>query len=212
MVVVLGPPNEPAHAIVVEIPHDKSKDPKQLARYATALWLLLRCDVTVLVVCPDQGVAAHYATPVDSGLTGYRLHPHVLGPDNIPRSPTPPRGVSSARPLGPGGHGPRPTPEEITNSRGFTLPNDTRARTTTCTGLIQLEKLGHTRRDRADPRRPVRRTGRPTRLMQERRTVQGALGGSVPYASCSIRTKDGASGREVEAIWCTGTPPASTSS
>ncbi|MFI6712630.1 hypothetical protein ACIBF7_39745 [Nonomuraea sp. NPDC050478] len=84
VVVVLGPPNEPAHAIVVEIQHDKSKDPKQLARYAAALWLLLRCDVTVLVVCPDQGVATHYAAPVDSGLTGYRLRPHVLGPDDIP--------------------------------------------------------------------------------------------------------------------------------
>ncbi|MGI5273267.1 hypothetical protein ACQEUU_29245 [Nonomuraea sp. CA-218870] len=84
VVVVLGPPNEPAHAIVVEIQHDKSKDPKQLARYAAALWLLLRCDVTVLVVCPDRGVAAHYAAPVDSGLIGYRLHPHVLGPDDIP--------------------------------------------------------------------------------------------------------------------------------
>ncbi|MFG1948804.1 hypothetical protein [Nonomuraea sp. NPDC048826] len=84
VVVVLGPPNQPAHAIVVEVQHDKSKDPKQLARYAAALWLLLRCDVAVLVVCPDQEVAAHYAAPVDSGLTGYRLYPHVLGPDDIP--------------------------------------------------------------------------------------------------------------------------------
>ncbi|MGI5273270.1 hypothetical protein ACQEUU_29260 [Nonomuraea sp. CA-218870] len=68
----------------MEIQQDKSKRPRQLARYAAALWLLLGCDVTVLVICPDQGVADHYAKPIDSGLTGYRLHAQVLGPDDIP--------------------------------------------------------------------------------------------------------------------------------
>ncbi|GAA3157734.1 hypothetical protein GCM10010486_24750 [Nonomuraea roseoviolacea subsp. carminata] len=84
LVIVLGPPQAPAHAIIVEIQQDKSKNPRQLARYAAALWLLLGCDVTVLVVCPDRGVAAHYAAPVESGLTGYRLQAQVLGPDGIP--------------------------------------------------------------------------------------------------------------------------------
>ncbi|MFI7226962.1 hypothetical protein ACIBO5_27435 [Nonomuraea angiospora] len=84
VVVVLGPPQSPAHAIIVEVQQDKSKDSKQLARYAAALWLMLGCDVTVLVVCPDRGVADHYAQPVDSGLTGYRLQAQVLGPDDIP--------------------------------------------------------------------------------------------------------------------------------
>ncbi|MEV4578054.1 hypothetical protein AB0K16_32885 [Nonomuraea jabiensis] len=84
VVVVLGPPEPPAHAIIVEVQQDKSKDPKQLARYAAALWLMLRCDVTVLLVCPDRGVADHYAQPIDSGLTGYRLQAQVLGPDDIP--------------------------------------------------------------------------------------------------------------------------------
>ncbi|MBE1587264.1 hypothetical protein ACFPOI_02420 [Nonomuraea angiospora] len=84
VVVVLGPPQAPAHAIIVEVQQDKSKDPKQLARYAAALWLMLRCDVTVLLVCPDRGVADHYAPPVESGLTGYRLQAQVLGPDDIP--------------------------------------------------------------------------------------------------------------------------------
>ncbi|MEU8250436.1 hypothetical protein [Nonomuraea sp. NPDC048916] len=51
---------------------------------AAALRLLLSCDVTVLVICPDRGVAAHYARPIDSGLTGYRLQGRVLGPDDIP--------------------------------------------------------------------------------------------------------------------------------
>ncbi|MFC4063281.1 hypothetical protein ACFOWE_33790, partial [Planomonospora corallina] len=84
LVVVLGPPADPAHAVIVEVQQDRSKDPRQLARYAAALWLLLGCDVTVLVVCPDARTAAHYARPVDSGLTGYRLQPAVLGPDAIP--------------------------------------------------------------------------------------------------------------------------------
>ncbi|GGS58065.1 hypothetical protein GCM10010156_15800 [Planobispora rosea] len=84
LVLVLGPPQAPAHAIVVEIQQDKSKDPRQLARYAVALWLQSRCDVTVLVVCPDTTTAAYYAKPIDFGLTGCRLQAHVLGPDDIP--------------------------------------------------------------------------------------------------------------------------------
>ncbi|MBN6053462.1 hypothetical protein JYK22_16090 [Nonomuraea sp. RK-328] len=84
LVLVLGPPQAPAHAIIVEVQQDKSKNPRQLARYAAAVWLLLRCDVTILLVCPDRGVAAHYAVPIDSGLTGYRFQAQVLGPDGIP--------------------------------------------------------------------------------------------------------------------------------
>ncbi|MFI7114292.1 hypothetical protein ACIBK9_48830 [Nonomuraea sp. NPDC050227] len=82
--IVLGPPQSPAHAIIVEIQQDKSKDPRQLARYAAAQWLMLRCDVTVLVVCPDRGAAAYYSRPIDTGLTGYRLQAYVLGPDDVP--------------------------------------------------------------------------------------------------------------------------------
>lgn len=84
LVVVLGPPRPPAHAIIVEIQQDKSKEPRQFARYAAALWLMLGCDVSVLVICPSRIVADYYAQPVESGLTGYRLRPWVLGPDSIP--------------------------------------------------------------------------------------------------------------------------------
>ncbi|MEU6715195.1 hypothetical protein ABZ897_27330 [Nonomuraea sp. NPDC046802] len=82
--IVLGPPQSPAHAVIVEIQQDKSKDPQQLARYAAASWLMLRCNVTVLVICPDRAVADHYTQPIDSGLDGYRLQARVLGPDGIP--------------------------------------------------------------------------------------------------------------------------------
>ncbi|WP_344855493.1 hypothetical protein [Planomonospora alba] len=84
LVLVMGPPADPAHAVIVEVQQDRSKDPRQLARYAAALWLLLGCGVTVLVVCPDARTAAHYARPIDSGLPGYRLRACVLGPDTIP--------------------------------------------------------------------------------------------------------------------------------
>ncbi|MFC5823798.1 hypothetical protein [Nonomuraea insulae] len=84
LIFTLGPQPRPWRAILVEIQLDKSKDPRQLARYAAAVWLQLGCDVTVLVICPEQRVADHYAQPIDSGLTGYRLRAEVLGPDIIP--------------------------------------------------------------------------------------------------------------------------------
>ncbi|WP_433510261.1 hypothetical protein ACQP2T_41185 [Nonomuraea sp. CA-143628] len=84
LVFVMGPPQKPVHAIIVEVQRDKSKDEKQLARYAAALWLMLSCDVSILVVCPDRNAADHYAQPIKSGLTGYRPRPWVLGPDDIP--------------------------------------------------------------------------------------------------------------------------------
>ncbi|MEV6150420.1 hypothetical protein AB0L53_08770 [Nonomuraea sp. NPDC052129] len=84
VVLVMGPPQTAAHAIIVEVQKDKSKDPEQIARYAAAVWLMLRCDVSVLMICPDRNVADHYAQPIESGLTGYRLRPWVLGPDDVP--------------------------------------------------------------------------------------------------------------------------------
>jgi hypothetical protein len=84
VVIVQGPPPSPAHVIIIEIQKDKSKDPKQLARYAASAWLQLDCDVTVLVICATTAVAEYYAQPIDSGLTGYRPRAMVLGPGDIP--------------------------------------------------------------------------------------------------------------------------------
>ncbi|MBF8191200.1 hypothetical protein ITP53_36925 [Nonomuraea sp. K274] len=84
VVVALGPPQSPAHAIIVEVQNDKSKPPRQLARYAAAVWLMLGCNVTVLVICPTRSVATHYAEPIDTGLSGYRPQACVLRPDDIP--------------------------------------------------------------------------------------------------------------------------------
>lgn len=84
VVLSLGPHTSPLHAVIIEVQQDKSKEPKQLSRYAAALWLLMKCDVTVLIVCPDRAAAKYYAQPIDSGLTGYQLQAQVLGPDDIP--------------------------------------------------------------------------------------------------------------------------------
>ncbi|WP_230465475.1 hypothetical protein [[Actinomadura] parvosata] len=84
LVFTLGPAQCPQHVIIVEIQQGRGKSVVQLARYAAAAWLLLRCDVTVLVVCPNQPDADHYGQPIDSGLTGYRFQARTVGPDDIP--------------------------------------------------------------------------------------------------------------------------------
>src|SRR4051812_19445874 len=71
-VISVGLPNAPTHGIIVEVQRDKSPAKlRQLPRYAAELWLMLRCPVTVLCVCPDTDVAAHYAEPITTELPGY---------------------------------------------------------------------------------------------------------------------------------------------
>ncbi|GAA2210941.1 hypothetical protein GCM10009850_064000 [Nonomuraea monospora] len=85
LVLTMGPPHgEAEHAIIVEVQQGKGKNPRQLARYAAALWLMLDCPVSVLVICPDRADAAFYAQPIDTDLPGYRPQPYVLGPDDVP--------------------------------------------------------------------------------------------------------------------------------
>jgi hypothetical protein len=58
-VITVGPPQAPIHGIIVEIEQGKRDSKRrQLPRYAAALWLLLRCRVDVLLVCPNPQVAA----------------------------------------------------------------------------------------------------------------------------------------------------------
>lgn len=84
-VITVGPPHAPIHGIIVEIEQGKrGSKRRQLPRYAAALWLLLRCRVDVLLVCPDPKVAAFYTEPVRTDLPGYVFHAVVLGPADIP--------------------------------------------------------------------------------------------------------------------------------
>ena len=84
-VITVGPPREPLHGIIIEIQQERSTSKRgQLPRYAAALWLSLRCPVTVLCVCPDSDAAAWYAAPIPTDLPGYVFRAEVLGPGEIP--------------------------------------------------------------------------------------------------------------------------------
>jgi hypothetical protein len=84
-VITVGPPQSPVHGIVVEVQQGKAAGKrKQLPRYAAALWLFLRCPVTVLCVCPESEAAAYYAKPIETELPGYVFRAVVLGPGDVP--------------------------------------------------------------------------------------------------------------------------------
>jgi len=84
-VVISGAPRQPAHAAVVEAQQEKDEAKReQLPRYAAALWLLLRCHVDVLVICPHQATADWYARPIPTTLPEYTLYPRAIGPSQVP--------------------------------------------------------------------------------------------------------------------------------
>jgi hypothetical protein len=84
-VITVGPPRNPAHAIIVEIQQRGSLEKRrQIPRYAAMAWLTLRCPITVLVVCPSTAAAAWYRKPVETNLPGYTFAADVLGPEEIP--------------------------------------------------------------------------------------------------------------------------------
>ncbi len=85
VVVVDGPARDPVHGTIVEVQLTRSENKRQqLARYAAALWQMIRCPVDVLVICPDQAVADFYARPIATSLPGYRLTPRTVGPQQVP--------------------------------------------------------------------------------------------------------------------------------
>lgn len=83
--ITVGPPQAPLRGIIIEVQQERSVSKRsQLPRYAAALWLLLRCPVTVLCVCPDSDAAAWYSVPISTDLPGYVFRAEVLGPEEIP--------------------------------------------------------------------------------------------------------------------------------
>ncbi|MFI6480218.1 hypothetical protein ACIBH1_19940 [Nonomuraea sp. NPDC050663] len=80
---VLGPPHEPSLGIAIEVQRDRNKDPVQFARYAASMWLMLRCDAIVLLICPDEKTATHYSRAIRTGLTGFDYRCHVVGPAQV---------------------------------------------------------------------------------------------------------------------------------
>jgi hypothetical protein len=84
-VVIAGPQRDPEHGIVIEAQQQKSREKReQLARYAAELWLLLRCPVDVVVICPDEDVCAFYAEPVVTTLRGFIHTARPLRPGLVP--------------------------------------------------------------------------------------------------------------------------------
>lgn len=72
-------------AVVVEI--QRRRDPKKWLSwpvYLATLRARLGCPVSLLVICPDERVAAWCRTPIDMGHAGWILTPHVIGPSTVP--------------------------------------------------------------------------------------------------------------------------------
>lgn len=76
------------HIVIIEA--QRARDPDKRASwpyYLAYLHAKYRCPVTLLVTCHDPTVARWARTPIDIGPpahTSMRVHPLVLGPDNVP--------------------------------------------------------------------------------------------------------------------------------
>jgi hypothetical protein len=99
VVVVGGPPNDPAYGVIVE--PQQSQDSGKLhdwPRYAAAFWLETGKPAWVLVFCPNHKVADWYLRrqPVATNLPDYSLPLIVIGPAQIPVITDPADVVSDA--------------------------------------------------------------------------------------------------------------------
>jgi hypothetical protein len=84
VVVSAGPAAQPSHAVIVEAQQHRHDDKlAQWPRYAAAAWLLLRCPVHLLVICPSQAAADFYDRPLPTSLPGFTLRPAVIGPAQV---------------------------------------------------------------------------------------------------------------------------------
>jgi hypothetical protein len=84
-VIVAGLKHDPVRAVIVEIQAQPSEAKlRQFPRYAAALWLLLKCPVDLLVVCPDDKTARWYARAIETNLREYTHHPIALRPSQVP--------------------------------------------------------------------------------------------------------------------------------
>jgi hypothetical protein len=72
-------------AIILEVQRDKDLDKKfSWPVYVAAVWAKKRCPSIVLVVAPDNDVAAWAAESIDLGLGFSTVRPLVLGPKIVP--------------------------------------------------------------------------------------------------------------------------------
>ena len=72
-------------AIILEVQRERDRDKKfSWPIYIAAVWSKKRCPVIVLVVAPDDDVAAWAAEAIDLGLGFTTVRPLVLGPKIVP--------------------------------------------------------------------------------------------------------------------------------
>jgi hypothetical protein len=84
-VVTLNVADRPVFAVVVEVQlRIDARKRSTWPAYVATLHARLRCPVVLLVVCPDQAVAAWCAKPVVIADPGLVLTPVVLGPRQVP--------------------------------------------------------------------------------------------------------------------------------
>jgi hypothetical protein len=84
-VVLAGPTWDVSRVIIVEAQQERIGDKlRKLPMYAAAAWLQYRCPADVLVICPDEAVAAWYGQPVTTGIGGSIFRARVLFPGRVP--------------------------------------------------------------------------------------------------------------------------------
>ena len=72
-------------AVILEVQRDRDLDKKfSWPVYLAAVWAKKRCPAIVLIVAPDDAVAAWAAEPIDLGLGFSTVRALVLGPKIVP--------------------------------------------------------------------------------------------------------------------------------
>ncbi|GAA3474185.1 hypothetical protein [Nonomuraea roseola] len=78
-VICLGPKEEPAQVVLLAMQMSEAPSRRESwARQVAELWLDYRCAVNLVVLCPDDQVAAWAAEPIVTGFHGYELRPRVF--------------------------------------------------------------------------------------------------------------------------------------
>lgn len=95
-VVVMGEPNNPVLAVVVEVQLRRDRR-KRLSWpvYLATLRARLECPVMLLVLSTDARTSAWCGAPIDMGHPGWVLRPFVVGPEQVPAVTDPRRAMAS---------------------------------------------------------------------------------------------------------------------
>jgi hypothetical protein len=121
-VVALTAGEKPVGAVVVEAQLGRDENKRySWPAYLATLRVRLRCPTTLLVICPDPGIARWCAQPIELGHPDWDLKPLVLGPNRVPvvTDPAAARRFPELAVLSTMAHGGRPAPEREPVLRAF---------------------------------------------------------------------------------------------